>query len=325
MNRADRLSALMIVVCAGLVYGTQLPARAQHRELKETTEAYLLPPPRQVKVMSLGYRSALADVLWANVLVTAGLRLSERRRFDVAVNYLDAINELDPSWRDPYKMATSLITMQTKEAGIDQVRAARRILERGVRERPTDAELWLILGQFVAWIVPASYLEHDPELAAEWKRDGAQYLQRAAELAPGDQSIQWQTLGAGRIFGEIGDIERAAEMYTTILATTEDPELRTRVLGQLEALDRKHAESAGKLRRFQARKRKQRFLELVVESYPGTLPSETKALLLGYPRDPAACAGGARSVNASSPACSGSWVEWAERDPFGGATPDEPR
>lgn len=322
MNRADRLCALLIAVCVGLAWGTQLPARVQHRELKETTDAYLLPPPKQVAVMSLGYRSALADVLWANVLVTSGLRLSERRRFDLAVSYLDAINELDPSWRDPYKMATSLITMQTKAASLEQVYAARRILERGVQERPTDAELWLILGQFVAWIVPASYLEDRPEEAAAWKRDGAQYLKRAAELAPSDQNIQWQTLGAGRIFGEIGEIERAAEMYTTILATSDDPELRQRVTAHLDALDRQHAQSAGKLRRFQFRKRRQRFVELVLEHYPGTGPNESRALLLGYPRDSAVCAGGARSAYGASLPCATSWADWAKRDPFGGATPD---
>jgi len=271
-----------------------------HFQTKEQKDAYLLPPPEHLVVMSLGHRAALADVLWASLLVNEGLRLSEKRRFDISIEYLDAINELDPKWRDPYKLTDSLVTMQAKASPLDQIYAVRRILERGTRERPNDAELWLILGEFVAFIAPSSYFENDAEEAERWRNEGVEYLARAAELAPSNANISWQTLGGARIYAKMGRIDRAVEMYTTILATTDDPELHDRIESQLADIYRvKHVESA----QLYGQVRRKRFQELIAERYPGL--SVGMASLLGQPRDAALCAGGARAAAGTSPACAG--------------------
>lgn len=310
--RADWISAGIAIAALMLAVVSQLPGRAEHAEIKETTETYLLPPPKQLAVMSMGYRAAVADVLWANVLVTQGLRMGERRRFDLAIEYVDAINELDPKWRDPYRMVDSLVTLQVKAAPLDQVYAVRRILERGVKERPTDAELWLVLGYFVQSIVPNSYLEDDPEEAEKWRREGAEYLFRAAELAPADANIAWQSLGGARVFSEMGRFDRAIEMYNTILATTEDPALRARIETQLLELQRQQRVTGAQL---YGRARRRAFENLMIEHYPGV--SVHQALIMGHPRSVGACAGGGQSVFGSKARCAKSWRRWEELDPSG--------
>lgn len=306
-----------LVALAALVAGvtSQLPGRITHEKTKETRDAYLLPPPEHLVVMSLGHRSALADVLWAKLLVSQGLRLSERRRYDIAVEHIDAINELDPKWRDPYKLSDSLITMQAKAPPRDQIYATRRILERGVHERPMDAELWLILGQFVAFIAPGTFLDDDPEEAERWRHEGVDYLARAAELAPSDANIVWGSLGGAGIYARMGRLDRAVEMYTVILATTDDAELRGSIEKQLgDLLAAKRIESV----QLMGAERRKRFEEIVRDRYPGLSPG--KAALLGFPRDLGRCAGGSLS-NAPASDCAETWRDWAELAPVAAPKP----
>ena len=59
----------------------------------------------------------LNDGLVYNGATFDGFVRRPRKQANLAVNYLDAINELEPSWRDPYKMATSLITRSAGASG----------------------------------------------------------------------------------------------------------------------------------------------------------------------------------------------------------------
>ena len=143
---------------------------------------YALPPPHATVLLSLGYRAALADILWANVLVSQGLHTQERRRFDNLTRLLDMINELDPTFRSPYLFADALITFQANETPMSEVLKAREILERGVANRPLDAQLWLVAGGFAGFIAPAGYIKDEAE-QERWRLAGAPMLMRAAELS----------------------------------------------------------------------------------------------------------------------------------------------
>jgi tetratricopeptide (TPR) repeat protein len=314
---------LVGALALGLVGGLclQLPVRESYFKLKETSEAYLLPPPSQLKAVSLGHRAAMADLLWANVLVTQGLRLGERRRYETIIPYLEAITELDPKWRDPYRMADALVTMQAKAATLDDIRATRKILERGVQERPYDAELWLVLGQFVGFIIPNNYLEPYPEEAAEWRKDGAVYLARAAELATDDSTIAWNSIGSARIFAENGQLDRAIEMYQRVLATTEDPSLREQIEPILADLRSRRKLGEGEATLLQGAARREAFRHIKPTKLPGLRPSTARAM--PYPADPAACAGGAMSPYSEDAVCSDTWLEWSTRAPYGGLDPQD--
>ncbi len=114
----------------------------------------------------------------AQVLVSYGLHTKERRRFEFIAHYLDVASTLDPKFRSPYYYADTLITMQSKASARADYVAARRLLERGLKERPFDTELWLVAGQFMAYIAPP-YLG-DPKLAEEWRLAGAKVLRAPA-------------------------------------------------------------------------------------------------------------------------------------------------
>jgi hypothetical protein len=298
---ADALITVVLVLAAiavvASVRGTLATIEAR---MKETSDVYVLPPPEDVVTLSLGYRAALADYLWSHVLVSQGLHTMERRRFDNLTRLLDTINELDPQFRDPYLLTDALVTFQTVETPHDEVVKAREIMERGVKNRPLDAELWLVLGQFVGFIAPGSYLT-DPQEIASWRSAGAQYLARAAELGGEDASISWAALGGAGILGRSGDRDAQIRFYQRTLAVTDDEELKEKARTFLAKL----------LGEEQAEAQRRRALDFEALRR-GDLPTvrKTMMLLLGPPRDPAWCAG---TAHVKELACSHTWKEWAER------------
>lgn len=305
VTRADVAALAVAVLGAVGVAANRATAVAVREAAQETSETYALPPPDQLVVLSMGYRAAIADYLWAHVLVTQGLRLKERRRFETIVSYLDAITTLDPSFIEPYRLADALTTVQVKAASVEEIRAVRRLLEQGVEHHPNDAELWLTLGSFVTYVAPTSYLQKvDAEEAQRWRREGADYLARAAELGSHDATIAWQAIGGVRQMHRAGELQASVRFLRRAMAVTEDAELRAHLSKQLGAL-------LGEEEAHKAAARRSRFEEMWRASYP-TL-SITAVHAAAPPFDPAACAGGTLALLATEPTCATSWPAWYER------------
>jgi tetratricopeptide (TPR) repeat protein len=216
----------LCAVAALLVASVRARLFEVHKRVKNRDDVYFLPPPEQVVTMSLGWRYALADLLWSHVMVQQGLHTFERRRYQNLTLLYDAINALDPSWRTPYIYADALITFQGATTPYDEIVKIREILERGVSAIPFDAEIWLNLGQFVSFVAPPSYLEDRPEVAERWRREGVAALQRAAELSGSQSWIAWQALGGAVILEKAGDPKAALAFLERLFVITDDEELR---------------------------------------------------------------------------------------------------
>jgi hypothetical protein len=271
-----------------------------HRHVKEESDVYVLPPPDQVVTLSLGYRSAVVDLLWSHVLVSQGLHTFEKRRFENLSLFLDSINELEPTFRPPYILADALFTFQGFEPSHDEVLKTRAVMERGTRELPLDGDLWLALGQFVAFIAPSSYLT-DEEEQQQWRLEGAAMLARAAELGGENANLTWQTLGAVGIFHRAGERDAEIRLRLRALAVTDDPELKERLFREL-----------GKLLSEEQKEISINLEKKRVELWRRDLPfvSKSAMLLLGPPVEPARCAGPGHE---GDPACAFTWRGWAER------------
>jgi len=303
---ARELGRLLLVLgaaglCIGVVRWRLFHACAA---VKERDDTYFLPPPRHVSLLSLGYRAAVADALWAHVLVSQGLHSFEHRRFQNLAQLYDVVYELDPAWQTPYLLADALFTFQVSGVPpLADVLKAREILERGAKQLPNDAEIWLNLGQFVGFVAPPSYLaDSHPELAQQWRVEGAQMLARAAELGAGELSnVSWQAIGGASVLERAGEREAAIRFLERTRAVTDDPELRQYVEQKLaRLLGERWAE--GRLR-----------VENAARDYAlATLPAlgRTSFAVLGPPYDGASCAGPER---ADEPRCATSWAEWARR------------
>ncbi len=311
MSRRNRelLGTFLLVFAAVMAVSTvRRHLFATHKLVKEKQDVYFLPAPKQVVILSLGYKAAVADILWAHVMVSQGLHSFQNRRFDNLLLLYDAINELDPTWRSPYLFADALITFQSAVTPYEEVVRAREILELGVKHLPYDAEIWLNLGQFVAFVAPSSYLFDQPEVAARWRTEGARYLATAAELSGDSSHIGWQALGGANVLARAGELDAAMRFWQRAYAVTDDEELRADIRQKIEGYAAElHQEKLAK--RFEAyRERDDAFKQLVV----GELPfiRRNAALALGPPPQPHRCAG---LPGDPRPECATTWYDWALR------------
>jgi hypothetical protein len=286
----------MLAAGAGMT-ALRVPLVKNFSRVRETSDVYALPEPEQVVVLSLGYRAALADYLFAHVLVWHGLHFQEKRRLDFAAEYLDAMSALDPTFRDPYYFGDTLIAIQPIKPRREDYVRARRLLERGMAARPFDTELWLSSGQFMAYVA-APWLE-DPKEQAEWRLAGARRLARACELVDSNENIPYHCITASRLFEKAGEREAKINFLERFLAVNDNEELR-------ELAEKTLALELGA----RSEERKALRSEEIRAAWRADLPfiTLTKALVLSPSFDPADCAGGREGR-----ACATSWAAWRTR------------
>lgn len=316
--RAAALPLLLMALAGSAVGAVRSTLFSSVTQVKEKDDSYPLPPPAQLPVLSLGYRAAAADLLWSYVMVAQGQHLAQRRRFDNGARYFASIFELEPTYRRPYLLVDSILTFSAKKATPEIVREVRALLERGLKERPSDAQLFLQTGSFLAYIAPALLdendgrqgppLERSPEEEQRvkdeqnaWRLEGGRLLMRAAELGAADANLQWHAIAGAAVLNRQGERGAAIAFLERTYELTEDPELREEILRQLRGLRGEDAADRAKsaARRFES-------------AWHGDLPfvSRHMLLLLGPRADAAGCAGPGQSER---PECARDWRAWTSR------------
>ncbi len=275
MKTALLVSSLLVVSALGVARVQPRLARTAH-DVKQRDDIYLLPPPAELKMMSLGYHAAAADILWAKLLVEYGTHWQEKRAWPHASRYFDGILELEPDYPLVYRFADTLMVYRPLIGTEEDCRGARRYLERGTRERPLDHEVWMHYGQFVAFTAP-SFLKDRPEIE-RWRKDGAEAIARAVELGgDADRSVTVAT-----ILGKSGEREAAIRQLRRAYVLTDDPSVRTTIANKLQILQAS-AEKA-------AMEKDTRFIESNWRKDFAFLPREGY-MLMGPFNDAALCAG----------------------------------
>jgi hypothetical protein len=297
--------ALMLGAASGVARLQPGLARTVH-EVKERDDIVAFPPPEELHVAVLGWDAAAVDLLWAKLLVEYGLHFSERREFTQIPRYVDAILELEPTYAPMYKYVDTMLAYRPLQGTEDDARLARGYLERGIRERPEDASIWLRYGQFIAFIAP-SFLKNDGDKAA-WRVDGARAMVRATELgADADEG-----LAAASMLSRAGSTREAIRYLEHAYAFTEHPAMREvhEAIGKrLEALAAVSTRDTADAVMQEIATREARELPAV---------SRGQYLLLGPVTDAARCAGATASLDRS---CTRSWDE-ATAEP--GSSADSP-
>lgn len=293
---AGPLLAVVVALGAAVVASRARSAIIPSFEaLKPTSDVYALPTPEQLTVASLGYRAALADLIFAHVLVWHGLHFQEKRRFEFAAEYLDAVTTLDPKFRDPYYFGDTLIAVQSGKPTRSDYYRARRLLEKGMRELPDDTELWLSAGQFMAYVA-GPWLE-DPKERDAWRLEGARRMARACELVGSNENIPYNCISAATVFSRSGERDALIRFLERILAVSDDEAIRQYAFAKLrQVLDAHGMEQL------------ERRAQSLREAWKADLGyvSLTSALVVGPPFEPAACAGTKRE----EAECASSWASW---------------
>lgn len=273
----------------GIAFG-QPRLAADAKKARSKADIFLLPPARELKVMALGYDSAVCDVLWAKLLIEYGRHWQEHRVLEHADlrRFLDGILELDHDFLPIYRYADTLLVYRPPRGEREDAIAAREYLERGTREHPKDPNIWLHYGEFVSYLGP-TWMNEDER--ASWYRDGALAVVHAVELgAKADRS-----LAAVSLLNQAGEREAARTALERAYAVAEDDETREGIRWQLERIQASAAADERERRRLLVERRRAR-------SFPSL--STTTFLLLGPTKSPLSCLGPGSSAR---PECPTTW------------------
>ncbi|MCX4245855.1 hypothetical protein [Paraliomyxa miuraensis] len=170
------------LLLAGLVAATSLVHdRVDERRaaLPPGHEVAVLPTPRTLEVMSLGYREAIADLVWVRALVFAGENLGHTDTVMVE-RYVWAISALAPRFHRPYLWGG--ITAIYGGAGkIDRtmVQSASRIYRAGLRRFPESHELLYAHGMLLTHQV-GSTPGFSPAEKEALQAEGIELIRKAA-------------------------------------------------------------------------------------------------------------------------------------------------
>lgn len=249
------VSLLIAASACGLAF-SQRNLASKYAALGKESDTYAIPNADHLVVFSLGYRSALADLLFGRTMVDVGIHFVEKRVFEQLGAYMYAIIALDPKCRDLYHYADTMLNLSTVEMPVENLRIARDIQERGLKEYPDDAELWMSAGMFVAYVAPQRLGENEDK--SEWKAAGATMIQHACDIWPRNEQVPSACFNSVGLFEKVGQNEAAIASTERLLALTDDPDTRakamtylSRLMGQREA--RKREQLANKISDLQAR------------------------------------------------------------------------
>ncbi|MDX2053762.1 MAG: hypothetical protein SFV15_15275 [Polyangiaceae bacterium] len=277
-----------------LVVQVRAPLAETFHELKTEKDVYPLPPPEQAVALSLGYRAALADMIFAQLLVSYGLHFQERRLLEFTGSYLDTINALDPQFRTPYMLADTLLTIQPVPPPRRNYWKAREVLERGMRSFPFDSELHINAGQYMLYLGMDAVKE--PAEKEEWKAAGGRALARACEVLGDQKNLPFHCIHAAALLEKEGKRAAMLAFVRKVLAVVDDPEIREKALRYLEFAEGEEQRAIAAARLDRIGKERAKDAPYLSRDLYALLPPPYSAL---------ACLG-ARSTE---PACATSWYE----------------
>jgi hypothetical protein len=226
------LPALLVAAVSVVGIAVVQPTLASNtHKLHQRDDVFLLPPPDQLRAMTLGYRAAATDLLWAKLILEYGLHAQEKRPFPDVTRYIDGILTLEADFPAIYDFVDTIVMYPAPPGATDEdAHITRRYLERGTRERPYDQKVWVRYGQFIAFLAP-SFLKDKNEIE-QWRYDGALALAHAVELGADAQ----RSLAASTILSHAGERKATIEHLQRAYAMTDDVEMREQFLLKLRAL-----------------------------------------------------------------------------------------
>lgn len=203
------------------------------KDLAQESLMYL-PPAERLGPMSLGYKEALADLIWLRAIIFAGSRGNQDKGHWLA-RYVSTINHLAPTFRRPYLWGGVASIYTGKSIDRDMVDQAIAIMREGVERFPEDHELLFNLGM-VLYRDYETLSDVDPEIVEAKKQEGVKLIRRAAAFGA---SPLIRRLAAS-LEAKGSDDALEAEFLRRQLLLADDPALEKLLKRKLSELDLGH-------------------------------------------------------------------------------------
>lgn len=223
---------LFSAVLATLVFltaYTKATATNTRASFPEAADTYYLPPPVALRLASLGHIEAMADLVWVKAVLYFGEKVTTRSKQTYLRRYLDTVIQLNPRFRRVYQWAGAVMIYNARRITNDSVWDSIHYLRKGHNQFPKN---WRIL-----FSLASNYLYElkttDPEMRDKWRRIGADYLWKAANLGGGPDYLHSM---AAKVWSEQGRFEVAHKRLREVYLSTENPKIRESVRRRMEHL-----------------------------------------------------------------------------------------
>lgn len=190
-------------------------------------DVYYLPSPANLRLMSLGHREGLADIVWMRALVYLGQEFQARGDLENVFRYTDSILTLDPEFRAAYEWIATAALYRPTEIDAEEAKRVIPYLREAAARFPDDGEMaWLVGATMVYDLAPM--LSHEDAEAV--RSEGNVHLQTAARLGGGPD---WLVLSNLSQLRRVGEIEQMVRHLEEMLPIVDDPEIREELLIRL--------------------------------------------------------------------------------------------
>jgi hypothetical protein len=170
--------------------------------------------------LSLGYSGLLADIYWTRVVQYFGTKhKAKAKQYLILEPLLRMTTTLDPKLLPAYQFGSVFLAQKPPE-GAGNPMAAAQLVEQGIRENPQAWRLYYDLG-YLYWLELK-----DPAKAAD-------AFERGSHIAG---AHPWMKVMAAALAAHAGETETATFMWTNILNSTEDKNLKTNAINRLSCL-----------------------------------------------------------------------------------------
>ncbi len=203
-------------------------------------DIYYLPPPQWLEVMSLGYRRALADLIWLRALIYFGDEFENRGAVKHVFNYGDSMLELDPDFERVYRWVGVAGVYTPEGSPVEYLERAVDVLRLGTQRFPDNGTLAWDTGATIAYeLLPR--LPKDYPNREQLQLEANEHMMAAARLGEGPE---WLVLTNATLLSKLGHSEREQrhleEMYTIV----RDPDVKAQIERRLSRLrDEAYAEA----------------------------------------------------------------------------------
>jgi hypothetical protein len=222
---------------AAVSFGAARVARtAAKTEHDETTqpEPYA-PSPSSAPFLSLGYREAVADLMFVRLRGYFG---GQQMTADAVAAICESIISLDPRFHRVYEYcggAISFFAVTSRKADQAVLLRAVTMLERGTREFPTDWRIPNLAGQ----IYTQDLQSDDPRQRRVWDEKGMLLIEAAIRKPGAPAELQdW----AAVMRTKYGQQQRAIRDLREVLLWTSDQKAQRTLLARLAQLQNDSAE-----------------------------------------------------------------------------------
>ena len=216
-----RLALLLVLLLSSVVGLAVQQERESSLRRAQGSELVYLPPSWLARHLTFGHRYLVADYAWLQALQYYGNEWNRLYFYRDLARYLDLATDIDPGFGYAYRFGAAAVPFNSGGWTWHNVPQSNELIEKGLRQDPTDWQLWLQLG-FNRGVIGTDY-------------EGAAEAYRNAARSPG--SPPWIPTLVTRLYATAGSMDRARMYAQQILASTEEPELRETMERRLWEID----------------------------------------------------------------------------------------